>query len=93
MIFAELCQRIVRAESRDRALRIIAEGMNAGPDGVILGCTELGLLLDPVSLPCPAFGSTAIHTEAAIAFALEPRAAASPLSVPEFHDEDVGRQA
>ena len=76
MIFDELCQGIVRGESRDRALHIIAEGTEAGADGVILGCTELGLLLDPASLPCPAFDSTAIHTEAAIAFALTPREAA-----------------
>ena len=41
-----------------------------GADGVILGCTELGLLLKPKDLPAPMFDTTEIHARAAMDFAL-----------------------
>ena len=71
IIFDELCQGIVREESRDLLTRqVIARGLAAGADCVILGCTEICLLLDPHDLPCPGFDSTAIHARAAVEFAL-----------------------
>lgn len=70
VIFDELCQGVVRGSSRDRLLQIIATGLAAGADSVILGCTEICLLLDPDALPCPGFDSTAIHARAAVDFAL-----------------------
>ncbi|MBB5755146.1 aspartate/glutamate racemase family protein [Prosthecomicrobium pneumaticum] len=69
IIFEELCQGIVRPDSRAAAERIIADGLAGGADCVILGCTELCLLLDEAALPCPVFDSTGIHVEAALAFA------------------------
>ena len=59
-----------RDESRARLLDIVARGLDAGADGVILGCTEICLLLDPDALPCPGFDSTTLHARAATAFAL-----------------------
>ena len=76
VIFDELCQGIVRTESRSSVLDVVRRGMAAGADSVILGCTEICLLLDPDALPCPGFDSTAIHVAAALDFA-ELRDAAS----------------
>ena len=74
-IFDELCRGVVRDESRARMLAVVERGIAAGADSVILGCTEVCLLLDPDTLPCPGFDSTAIHVRAAVAFATEEGAA------------------
>ena len=70
IIFDELCQGQVRAESRAAMMAVIARGIAAGADSVILGCTEICLLLDPDALAVPGFDSTAIHVAAAVNFAL-----------------------
>jgi aspartate racemase len=70
VIFNELCQGIVREESRQLYLDIIARGQAAGADSVILGCTEIGLLLSPQDIALPAFDSTLLHADAAVDFAL-----------------------
>ena len=61
----------MRDASRARLLDAIRRGVARGADGVILGCTEICLLLDPDSLPVPGFDSTAIHAAAALDFALD----------------------
>ncbi|KAB2919352.1 MAG: aspartate/glutamate racemase family protein [Hyphomicrobiaceae bacterium] len=71
IIFDELCRGIVRGGSRERYLDIIARGRAAGADGVILGCTEIGLLIGPGHLDLPVFDSTLLHADAAVAFAME----------------------
>jgi aspartate racemase len=70
IIFDELCQGIVRDASRARLMEAIGRGVARGADGVILGCTEICLLLDPDRLPVRGFDSTAIHAAAALDFAL-----------------------
>ena len=70
VIFDELCQGVVRPESRTLLMEVVANGLRAGADGVILGCTEICLLLDPDALGCPGFDSTAIHARAAVDDAL-----------------------
>lgn len=70
IIFDELCQGIVRAESRQRYLDIIARGRSSGADSVILGCTEIGLLIGPEHIDLPTFDSTLLHADAAVEFAL-----------------------
>ncbi|MBS1164831.1 MAG: Aspartate racemase [Proteobacteria bacterium] len=78
VIFDELCAGVVRDESREAFLDLIAKAKEEGCDAVILGCTEICLLLDPDALPLPGYDSTAIHAAAAVDFALagEMRAAA-----------------
>lgn len=78
VIFDELCAGVVRDESRAAFLDLIAKAKDEGCDAVILGCTEICLLLDPDALPLPGYDSTAIHAAAAVDFALagEIRAAA-----------------
>jgi aspartate racemase len=70
IIFDELCAGKIVDRSRDALTAIIAQAKADGADAVILGCTELGLILDPAALPLPAFDSTVIHAEAAVEFAL-----------------------
>ncbi len=70
IIFSELCAGHVLDTSRKRMISIIEKAREAGADSVILGCTEICLLLDPAHLPLPGFDSTAIHARAAVDFAL-----------------------
>ena len=70
VIFDELCHGIIRPQSRAALLAIIAQGRAGGADSVILGCTELCLLLDAAALGLPGFDSTAIHARAAVDDAL-----------------------
>ena len=70
VIFDELCQGQVCDASRAAYLAIVEKARLAGADSVILGCTEIGLLLDPTALPLPGYDSTTIHADAAVRFAL-----------------------
>lgn len=67
IIYEELCRGVVLPESKDRYLAIIEA---ASADGVIFGCTEVGLLISQEDLAVPAFDTTALHARAAIDFAL-----------------------
>jgi aspartate racemase len=69
-IFDELCRGIVRDGSRRQYLDVIARGRAEGADSVILGCTEIGLLLGPHHIELPMFDSTLLHADAAVEFAL-----------------------
>lgn len=69
VIFDELCQGEVRAESKQAFLDIIARGKAAGADSVILGCTEIGLLIGANDGELPVFDSTFLHAQAAVEFA------------------------
>ena len=70
VIFNELCQGQVRDTSRARYLAIIEAARDRGIDSVILGCTEISLLVDPAALPLPGYDSNAIPAAAAVRFAL-----------------------
>ncbi len=75
IIFNELCAGKVVESSRQTLLAIIEKAKAEGADSVILGCTEICLILDPEHLPLPGFDSTAIHARAAVDFALGEKAA------------------
>lgn len=70
VIFEELCAGTVKDASRQAYLAIIDKAKRAGADCVILGCTEICLLLDPDTLALPGFDSTTLHARAAVDFAL-----------------------
>ncbi|MEY9780772.1 aspartate/glutamate racemase family protein [Sinorhizobium fredii] len=70
VIFDELCAGKVLDASREALMALIEKAKAEGADAVILGCTEICLILDPANLPLPGFDSTAIHAEAAVDFAL-----------------------
>ena len=70
VIYHELCLGKIREESRKEFRRII-EGLAAGgAEGVILGCTEISLLIKQQDSPVELFDTTAIHAIAAVDFAL-----------------------
>lgn len=70
IIYDELCQGVVNPASKAEALAMVAKGRAAGADGVIFGCTEIGLLLGQDDLDVPAVDTTLVHCEAAVDFAL-----------------------
>ncbi len=69
-IYEELCRGQINPDSRQAFLKIVANARDKGADSVILGCTEIGLLLSSADFDIPVFDSTRIHAEAAMAFAL-----------------------
>ena len=70
IIYDELCRGEIRDESRRAFRRIINGLLDSGAQGVILGCTEIGLLIKPADSPIPIFDTTRIHAEAAVDLAL-----------------------
>lgn len=80
IIYDELCRGVIREESRAEYVAIARRLAEAGADGLILGCTEVGLLLDRADVSLPVFDTVAIHADAAVDFSLAPLAAtlASP---------------
>ncbi len=70
VIFEELCLGQVKIESKKLYLNVIDRLAKAGADGVILGCTEIGLLVKPEDCTLHLFDTTLIHAEAAVDYAL-----------------------
>ncbi len=70
IIYDELVKGVVREESREAYRRIIADLAGAGAGGIILGCTEIGLLVRPEDSPVPVFDTTPLHAQAAVDWAL-----------------------
>lgn len=70
VIFHELCMGIISEESRQKYAAVIADLKERGAQGVILGCTEIGLLVTQADSPLPVFDTTRIHAEKAALFAI-----------------------
>jgi aspartate racemase len=70
VIYDELCLGVVRDESRLRYRKVIGELVDAGAEGVVLGCTEIELLIGPGDSPVPVFPTTRLHALAAVEAAL-----------------------
>jgi aspartate racemase len=71
IIFHELCLGIVKPESREYFLAVIGKLVQRGAEGVILGCTEIELLVRPEDSITPLFPTTRLHAMAAVDYALE----------------------
>lgn len=71
IIYDELCCGLGTKESEDAYVRIANRLIARGADCIILGCTEVGMLLNQDNLPVPVFDTTMIHCDAAIDSALE----------------------
>ncbi len=72
VIYRELVLGQVRSASREAYKRAIAHLVARGAQGVILGCTEIMLLITQADSPVPVFDTTTIHAQAAVAYALTP---------------------
>lgn len=70
VIFDELCVGRIEATSRATYRAICARLLDQGCEGVILGCTEIGLLLKPDDVAAPLFDTAALHVQAALDWAL-----------------------
>ena len=77
VIYDELCHGRVRPESREAYRRVIAGLVARGAQGIILGCTEIGLLVRPEDAAVPLFDTATIHATAAAEYALESEPAAA----------------
>ncbi|WP_307071974.1 aspartate/glutamate racemase family protein [Streptomyces sp. B3I8] len=73
VIYEELCVGVVRDDSRAAFQRVIKDLVAHGAEGVILGCTEIELLIGPQDSPVPIFPTARLHAEAAVADALSER--------------------
>lgn len=71
IIFEELCLGVLRPESKAQMAGVISRLVEQGAEGIILGCTELGLLVGPDDSRVPLFDTTRIHALAAVELALE----------------------
>lgn len=71
IIYEELCKGIVREESRRIYVEAIAALASRGAEAVILGCTEIGMLIDDSVSPLPVYDTTDLHAKALVTAALE----------------------
>jgi aspartate racemase len=66
IIYDELVRDVVRAESRERYREVMAGLVAAGAEGIIFGCTEVGLLVGADDTTVPTFDTSALHAAAAV---------------------------
>ncbi|WP_447555637.1 aspartate/glutamate racemase family protein [Vreelandella sp. EE22] len=71
IIFDELCRGEVNASSRQRYLEVIDDLADQGAQAVILGCTEIALLVSQEHTRVPLYDTTALHAEKAVGWSLE----------------------
>jgi aspartate racemase len=69
-IFDELGKGIVNPITKKRYINIINQLIYEGAEGIILGCTEIPLLIKPEDVTVPTFDTTRIHSKAAVEFSL-----------------------
>lgn len=70
VIYSELCQGVVSAESRERYLDVVDRLSSQGAQAVILGCTEIALLINQQHTDIPLYDTTKIHADYAVKWAI-----------------------
>jgi aspartate racemase len=70
VIYDELCMGMIKVSSKERYITIMNHLVTNGAEGIILGCTEIGLLIRDQDCSVPLFDTTRIHAEAAVEYAL-----------------------
>ena len=73
VIYTELCRGIISESSRTGFKHVVSELVNKGAEAIILGCTEISLLLRSEDVSVPLFDTARLHAEAAVSFALDER--------------------
>ncbi|MDR0409129.1 MAG: aspartate/glutamate racemase, partial [Spirochaetaceae bacterium] len=71
IIYNELCKGIIRNNSRKEYIKIIDKIIKNGGQGIILGCTEIGLLIKQRDISVKIFDTTIIHAKKAVEFVLK----------------------
>jgi aspartate racemase len=70
VIYDELCVGVIKNSSREQYRRIMLELSQRGAQGILLGCTEIDLLVGPGDAPVPVFDTTRLHVNKAVDLAL-----------------------
>lgn len=70
VIYDELCRGIINEQSRAEYRRVMHDLADRGAEGILLGCTEIDLLVSPADSPVPVFDTTRLHVEQAVDLAL-----------------------
>jgi aspartate/glutamate racemase len=70
VIYDELCVGVIRDESREQYRRIMRDLAGRGAQAILLGCTEIELLVGPEDSPVPVYDTTRLHAERAVELAL-----------------------
>ncbi len=73
IIYEELCRGVEKTSSKEKIISAVKSSIERGAEGVILGCTELPLILGENDLKVPTFNTTEIHSKAAVKMALQSR--------------------
>ena len=71
VIFDELCRGVIDSGSRDQYRRIIGDLVDRGAAGILLGCTEIDLLVGPQDASVPVFDTTQLHVRKAVELAVQ----------------------
>jgi aspartate racemase len=71
IIYKELCLGVIKPSSKDQFCEIIQNLVRDGAEGIILGCTEIPLLIKQEDVKVPLFDTTRIHAESAVEYALK----------------------
>lgn len=71
VIYDELCKGIISEESKNEYIKIINNLVLSGAEGIVLGCTEIPLLIKREDVKIPIFDTTMIHSISAVEFALD----------------------
>jgi len=72
IIYDELCRGKILETSRETFKRVMSRLVRDGADAMILGCTEIPMLISQTDCPVPIFDTTALHAASAVSFMLEP---------------------
>jgi aspartate racemase len=70
VIYEELCKGKIETSSRKAYIDVIGRLVSKGAEGIILGCTEIPLLIGPEDVDVPLFDTTELHAQAAVDLAL-----------------------
>jgi len=71
IIYQELCLGEIKSESKKHYIRVMETLVSQGAEAIILGCTEIMLLIQQADSAVPLFDTTAIHAEAAVEYAIQ----------------------
>lgn len=66
IIYQELCQGKILSQSKEELIRIIHELQNSGAEAILLGCTELGMIIAPKDATIPIYDTTLLHANESV---------------------------
>lgn len=70
VLYKELCLGIIKQNSKEKYIKIIGNLISAGAEGIILGCTEIPMLIKQEDVSIPVFDTTDIHAKAAVDYVI-----------------------